>query len=388
VTFILAPLKVNSKIIILMKTNLLFLSSFYLCSLIACRGDGNNQPLFGNIDLTVNSDHATSISSLFGTHFKVTCLETSVESLIGQIDKIVKRNSYYYILSDNVRIHKFDSAGRFIAKLDARGRGAGEYSRIEDFDVYAKDGEEEVWISDMHQIKIYRAQDFSYKRLINFAFIINKFKKTPSDKILILTGQREKMLTLADQQGQILADFQEQQAPFALLAAIPFRLYDQKLVFSLGNSNSCVVYDDASSSFEKRQYARSNILSESHLMSLYTEHKENYIRHLKDYHCLRYFQQYAEGTYVSTLFHSKRYLFRVDAVKGVSGYAYDKIKNDILGSIPTDFLNTFGFTESDDSLLLCWEAPDASGSSLPHANSQKIDVREGDNPILIDFFLM
>jgi hypothetical protein len=268
------------------------------------------------------------------------------------------------------------------------GRGEGEYSRIEDFDVYAQDGEEELWISDMWQIKIYRTQDFSYKRLIDFAFVINKFKKTPSDKILILTGQREKMLTLADQQGQILADFQEKQAPFALLTAIPFKLYDQKLVFSLGNSNSCVVYDDASSSFEKRHYAKSNILSESRLIELYAQYQENYLFNLKDYHCLRYFQQYTGGIYVATSFHSKRHIFHVDAVKGVSGYAHDKIKNDILGSIPTDFLNTFGFTESDDSLLLYWETPDASGSSLPHGNSQKIDVHEGDNPILIEFFLM
>lgn len=61
-------------------------------------------------------------------------LETSDKCLIGDIEKLIYSQGYFYIF-DNMsnRIYQFDDSGRFIRQIGNVGKGPGEYIRITSF---------------------------------------------------------------------------------------------------------------------------------------------------------------------------------------------------------------------------------------------------------------
>lgn len=62
-------------------------------------------------------------------------LETSNQCMIGHIDKIIYKNSKYYLLDrrQSKSIFRFDWTGRFEGKIGHIGRGPGEYIEPTDF---------------------------------------------------------------------------------------------------------------------------------------------------------------------------------------------------------------------------------------------------------------
>lgn len=87
---------------------------------------------------------------------KLIPLETSEECLIGTLQSVIYKNGRFYIksFSDN-KILIFNMDGRYVGKIDAVGRGPGEYLRISDFIV---DSENNIFILDMFEIKKYNDQ--------------------------------------------------------------------------------------------------------------------------------------------------------------------------------------------------------------------------------------
>lgn len=59
-------------------------------------------------------------------------LETKEESLIGRIDKLMEYKGLYYILDRDSRkgLIIFDSNGKFINCIDAKGKGPGEFNKL------------------------------------------------------------------------------------------------------------------------------------------------------------------------------------------------------------------------------------------------------------------
>jgi len=63
-------------------------------------------------------------------------LETSKQSTIGKITKVIyKKNKYYIFDRANSVIFIFNSKGKFINKLDKQGKGPKEYIELRDFDI-------------------------------------------------------------------------------------------------------------------------------------------------------------------------------------------------------------------------------------------------------------
>lgn len=67
-------------------------------------------------------------------HFELIPLETTDESLLGNIDIIKKRNGRYYVQSNRDKLSVFDSNGKHLFNVGQVGQGPGEYSLISDFD--------------------------------------------------------------------------------------------------------------------------------------------------------------------------------------------------------------------------------------------------------------
>ncbi len=64
-------------------------------------------------------------------------LETKPEATIGSVDKIIKYKDLYFIadMQKGATIYSFDSSGKYLFKIQNKGRGPGEYIGIDDFDI-------------------------------------------------------------------------------------------------------------------------------------------------------------------------------------------------------------------------------------------------------------
>ena len=68
-------------------------------------------------------------------------LETTEESLLGSVDKLVEYNENYYVLDKKRNcVLVFDGTGNFLRRVGRVGQGPGEYSRLSDFIVDEKTG--------------------------------------------------------------------------------------------------------------------------------------------------------------------------------------------------------------------------------------------------------
>ncbi len=71
------------------------------------------------------------VTEMLDTAFSVIPLETNRDCLIGKIDKLEIKNSCIYVTDDMSKsVYVFDMTGKFISKVNAYGKGLGEYLAI------------------------------------------------------------------------------------------------------------------------------------------------------------------------------------------------------------------------------------------------------------------
>src|SRR5690606_3193498 len=70
-----------------------------------------------------------------------------------EVTKILYRDKKFFVLDKNVSVQLFvfDSAGKFIYKINNHGRGFGEYLSLDDFDI---DESGNIYIHDLQSRKI------------------------------------------------------------------------------------------------------------------------------------------------------------------------------------------------------------------------------------------
>ncbi|MGL5681523.1 MAG: 6-bladed beta-propeller [Marinifilaceae bacterium] len=109
-----------------------------LCMLLVGCQDSNTRQLTNTITLTLdNGDKITGIpaDSIY-SQVQYIPLETNKESFIGEIDRVKIQNNL--ILAYNKSISSlfiFDISGKYLTKLQKKGRGNGEYLQIDDFNI-------------------------------------------------------------------------------------------------------------------------------------------------------------------------------------------------------------------------------------------------------------
>lgn len=105
----------------------------------ACHNGNNKVGLILEANLKVenipiNGEQSIDFNDVWDI-ISINPLETSSNSLIGLLHKVIVKNSKIYILSsgnsNNIRI--FSLEGKFLRSLDRSGKGPGEYIVIEDF---------------------------------------------------------------------------------------------------------------------------------------------------------------------------------------------------------------------------------------------------------------
>jgi len=84
-----------------------------------------------------NEANLIRYSELADTNVHVIKLETTPQSLIGRINKIVVQGEYIFVADTEISkaLFIFDRKGKFVGKIGARGEGPTEYYDIQDFTI-------------------------------------------------------------------------------------------------------------------------------------------------------------------------------------------------------------------------------------------------------------
>lgn len=98
--------------------------------------------------------------SIFETKYSVIPLQTTVESLIGQIGRISIHNDNFYILDkERNSVLIFDSFGKFKKKVAHLGSGPGEYTSLADFSIDSKNNNIILYCDRPKKLIIYSVED-------------------------------------------------------------------------------------------------------------------------------------------------------------------------------------------------------------------------------------
>ena len=160
---------------------------FCLC-LISCSDKTETKDV---ISVDLEDITQPSIYDIF-SDISVIPLETTTESLIKNISKVQYYKSRYYILDSRpfYRILVFDSAGKYLYKIDNRGNGPHEYIDISDFYIN-KHTDQIVTLSNVSTALNYYTIDGTFvkkARLDKFGIGYNSLQYINSDTIAFWTN--------------------------------------------------------------------------------------------------------------------------------------------------------------------------------------------------------
>lgn len=153
-----------------MKSTIIFL--FLLIAVTACgsmNGDSaNDKSNTKIIEVSLKGDNPTSnlpikFSSLYDSS-QLVALETRSDAMVSEIANIRVVNDYIFISDLSLKVFVFDMQGRFVSKVDRRGRGHGEYVTLDQFAVNPNNNNISVLCTYLHKIFVYSLKgDFLYQ---------------------------------------------------------------------------------------------------------------------------------------------------------------------------------------------------------------------------------
>ncbi len=324
---------------------------------VSCTYEGKDNCYLINDDIINVEAQKIKASELLGNNIKYISLDSIGANKIGRVNKIVKRNKHFYILSDDKRIFQFDDAGKFISLLNKPGKGPDEYSRIEDFDIYMVNGKPQLWLSDFSKIKIFKySNEWRLDSVINFPFVVNKFIRLSNGNILLMTGQNEKTLTLVDAKGKIIKTFLEKYIPFLTLKSVQFISNDSLIIFPLGVANEFVSFNQKTEEFTFGNYVKSNdLISKKDLFELYKQKGFDFYGDLKDKTYVNNIRFLKNKTIIQYSKRGERYITVVNKNKDVRCGKFlpnSTIIDDITTQQNPKYFTSFLYGDSKNSIIL------------------------------------
>lgn len=168
------------------------------------------------------------LSEVLSSHALVP-LETTEESLVGEVMKIVKENGMYYLACDWKNILMFDGDGKYRGQIDRVGAGPGEYRHVVDFDVQG----ERIAVLDADKVYFYTLEG-SFLRRVDLPFLGTNLKLLPEGKMLLCTSREDKAIAVVDSTGGEVARYLDFTEPIALRKLQAFIPYDGRIFFQNG----------------------------------------------------------------------------------------------------------------------------------------------------------
>ncbi|MEN7549835.1 6-bladed beta-propeller [Rapidithrix thailandica] len=159
-------------------THYLVLAVFFI-NLIACTGQEHNtrngEPALPVIKVNTEDSIKNYKEIISGTP-ELIPLETSENSIIGTIDKLIHYNNKYFILDTRKTkaVFCFDSEGKLLFKINRVGNGVGEFIMPFDFDIAPEE-------------KLLKVIDINQGKMINFSLdgtFVNEEKLPSSTQLM------------------------------------------------------------------------------------------------------------------------------------------------------------------------------------------------------------
>lgn len=374
----------------------LWISVFFIL-IWACKDKAQSDDiLLRNVSAEVNVNSVVKLSDMLSKHCRLIPLETTSESLVGMVNKVIKHRNKYYVSSAN-RICIFDHEGHFLSSLNHRGRGVGEYPELCDFDVCTNGDNTEVWICYAYKILIYDAVSAKHLRDINYKPFVHKFANLGNGRLLLMTGLEKNLITMADTLGNTFESVLEKKPTNVMFKAIQFYPFGDKLVYQMDMSSSCMVYDKVEDRFIEQELIEkdANVLTGAIYDEMFREKAEEAWRDVRKYVLVFSFASFNNKTIACLSKGNTSMLSVVDMKTGEAKTVEyepdsDKIINDLFGLQDYSYFHTFKFASSDDHSLIMT----GSASALVEARDkqqhavlpiQLSQLKEEDNPVLIEF---
>jgi len=186
----------NSKEKCLTKTIIILI----ICTVASCADYSSS--IFITVKLKEQIGHAVEIkASDLINNIHYVPLETSKESLVGEIIKIIPTNNHFFISDDFNTLSVWTKEGKYINHIGRRGQGPGEYITLSDFDISTDN--EIVYILDesKSQIHLYSFKN-DYVKSIKINKLISNIMKTPfgiicyQDPLVMINKYGEQIPTL------------------------------------------------------------------------------------------------------------------------------------------------------------------------------------------------
>ena len=253
-----------------------------VCALAACRP--SHEGVEGNYlisDVPAVSEESTLLSSLIDVK-RVVPLETNDSCLIGgDVRKILKYGSRFYVSFDRTTLLAFDKDGKFVRRIGALGQGPGEYASFMDFDV----DKEGIYIVGSRQMMWY-APDGTFVRKVSFGEHNIIGLTVIGDKILGLVTREEETAHLFTKDGKLLQTFlPSSKAVWVGQSTYYWPFGEDTYLMPLGSSNDVLLYDAQSEAFS---YAR--MLDAPGLLSL---ERQNELDESDPHHMKGWYTDYA-----------------------------------------------------------------------------------------------
>lgn len=141
------------------------------------------------IDLLSDAEMTLSNLSEIASDIQYIRLQTIDSSLISRIDKVVITGDNIYVNNRGADIICFDKIGTFLGRLSKAGRGPGEYTFIQDFDI-SSDSKKLILLSN-GKILLYKINDneFIFSKSIDLYEGVLRISFIPgTDNILLSNG--------------------------------------------------------------------------------------------------------------------------------------------------------------------------------------------------------
>lgn len=182
---------------------------FIFCIVISsCKINDHNQVPTININPDLKTI-SCSVSEIL-SNIKIVHLETTPNNLIGYFSSLIFVNAKNIIYKSENRIIIFNHQGKFLNKIDRKGKGPEEYENI--INVFVDPQEEYIFIVDYKNVKIYNFEGKFIKSLMLDLSLGGVYRKNNGELVLIhkqlYNQENRNMISILDSSFNIFHTFE------------------------------------------------------------------------------------------------------------------------------------------------------------------------------------
>ncbi len=218
----------------------LLLIAFSLLNFSAINKNEKDELKIININVS-NFKNSANLSDFLEV-VKLIPLETSKESLIGEINNVVqfRENIYVFDLLSQ-KLLWFNSDGKFLGQIGQRGKGPGEYIEMHDFQVDTL--KELIYLSDFRKIHIFSLKG-KWIKSVNTEFMASALCQSANNEFIFYGGGREDRIFRTDSDFKVINSFFPYSTAYRMTPRYPLFNYEGKTAFHLPTCDTIYAIKD------------------------------------------------------------------------------------------------------------------------------------------------